>query len=137
MLIYNFSVVGILTMFWHGPKWISQGYLIIFSVLLASILAKLPKTTNWILLILISFYDIFTVLSSKGPLKMLIDEAVKADQQLPFLIYSCDFIFYSLLMSLACFFQGLTITLFFWFVYEKALPALPISIFLGIVFIFD
>lgn len=33
-ILWNFSVVGIVTVFWHGPTKINQGYLILISGLL-------------------------------------------------------------------------------------------------------
>eukprot|EP01005_Ploeotia_sp_CARIB1_P000177 NODE_1180_length_479_cov_110.957386_g1170_i0.p1 GENE.NODE_1180_length_479_cov_110.957386_g1170_i0~~NODE_1180_length_479_cov_110.957386_g1170_i0.p1 ORF type:complete len:137 (-),score=42.16 NODE_1180_length_479_cov_110.957386_g1170_i0:68-436(-) len=97
------------------------------------------------------------VLSPKGPLKMLVEESQKRKEPIPGLVYESksyklglgDFVFYSVLVGRAamyyylawavCFLavlMGLCATLLCLGIFRRALPALPISILLGIVFYF-
>jgi hypothetical protein len=176
-LLWNFAVVGILSMFWHGATRINQGYLVAISALLAIFFTRLPEWTTFAILAIIAIYDIVAVLSPCGPLKMLVETAQQRQEPIPALLYSAsvftmmadreveeeperpskrkgvklglgDFIFYGVLMGraalevdmltvFACFvaiITGLFLTLLLLAIFRKALPALPISIALGIVF---
>jgi len=174
-LLWNFSVVGILAIFWHGATKINQGYLIIISGLLAIFFTRLPEWTTFAILAVIALYDIVAVLSPCGPLKMLVETAQQRQEPIPALLYNAsvyffmadrepeeeeepskrkgvklglgDFIFYSVLIGRAalddmltvfsCFIgiiTGLFLTLLLLAIFRKALPALPISIALGILF---
>jgi len=173
-LLWNFAVVGILAIFWHGATKINQGYLIIISGLLAIFFTRLPEWTTFAILAVIAIYDIVAVLSPCGPLKMLVETAQQRQEPIPALLYNAsvfyfmadrepeeeyptkrkgvklglgDFIFYSVLIGRAalddmltvfsCFIgiiTGLFLTLLLLAIFRKALPALPISIALGILF---
>lgn len=182
ILVWNFAVVGILSVFWHAPLRVNQGYLVIISAILATVFTQLPPWTTWSLLALIAIYDLFAVLCPGGPLKVLVETAQERDEPIPALIYSAsvwimmatspeeaeageededeepkrgvklglgDFVFYSVLVGRAALFdiltvftcfiaivQGLFLTIILLAVYRKALPALPISIFFGLIFYF-
>jgi len=76
MTVYNFSVVGTISVFWSKgtiPRWITQAYLIASSVLVAWQLSQFDPWTAWTLLILLSLYDLFAVLTPWGPLKALMN----------------------------------------------------------------
>lgn len=150
--LYNFSIVGLISVFWISPAIFTQVYLIIISSMTSWWLSRLPEWTTWAILIAVALYDIFAVLTPKGPLRILVETAQERNEPLPGLIYEGnsvklglgDFVFYSLLVGRAsmydfttcivCFISiliGLGFTLFILAFTRKALPALPISIFLG------
>jgi len=176
-LLWNFAMVGILAIFWHGPTKINQGYLVIISGLLAIFFTRLPEWTTFAILAVIALYDIVAVLAPCGPLKMLVETAQQRQEPIPALLYNAsvftfmaegepqeeeqpskrkgvklglgDFIFYSVLIGRAALYDmltvfscfigiitGLFLTLLLLAIFRKALPALPISIALGIMFYF-
>ncbi|ELP89395.1 presenilin, putative [Entamoeba invadens IP1] len=182
-LLFNFGVLGVVTVFYTGPMKLNQFYMITISVFMATIFTNLPEWTTWMLLIGMAIYDLIAVLCPKGPLRILVNLAQKREQPIPALIYSTavwmqmadvqnehdevfnsstnrftlsekkgrgiklglgDFVFYSVLVG-RCAMYDLTIvfsasiavlsglfgTLILLVVFNKALPALPISIFFG------
>eukprot|EP00040_Diaphanoeca_grandis_P021972 m.117571 g.117571 ORF g.117571 m.117571 type:complete len:489 (-) comp28587_c1_seq1:409-1875(-) len=219
--IWNFGVGGMFSVHWKSPLIIQQAYLIAVSTLMALCFLKyLPDWTTWFILALMAVYDLAAVLLPYGPLRMLVETAMKREEPLfPALIYSSsmvwmvtmadidtspnkknrppsvnsssptklkkletklledgdhiedgdvekpveeeeeftgvklglgDFIFYSILVGKAsmksdwgvvvacyvCVVVGLVSTIFILCLYQKALPALPISIFLALTFYF-
>eukprot|EP01118_Nematostelium_gracile_P013882 TRINITY_DN52_c0_g1_i1.p1 TRINITY_DN52_c0_g1~~TRINITY_DN52_c0_g1_i1.p1 ORF type:complete len:368 (+),score=87.66 TRINITY_DN52_c0_g1_i1:58-1161(+) len=173
ILLWNFSIVGILSIFWHGATKVNQGFLIVISALLAIFFSRFPEWTTFAILIVIALYDIVAVLSPCGPLKMLVETAQQRQEPIPALLYNAsafimmadtddepipskrkgvklglgDFIFYSVLIGRAALFDvitiitsfigiitGLFLTLLLLAIFRKALPALPISIALGVLF---
>ncbi|KAI9019570.1 Presenilin-domain-containing protein [Phycomyces nitens] len=87
--MWNFSVVGIIAIFWNdGPLWLQQVYLIFISTATAMSLLRLPPWTVWTVLIAIAVYDIFAVLCPGGPLRLLLDIAEERDEDVPALIYT-------------------------------------------------
>lgn len=232
LVIWNFGVPGMACIHWKGPLRLQQLYHIIISSLMALVFIKyLPDWTTWVLLALISVWDLVAVLCPFGPLRILVETAHERNEPImPGLIYSStmawivnaaddvpagqpndsgnyrlegqsnpnftlnpnhttdeqvrdnqgnnttnnsqltarslssesveeergvklglgDFIFYSLLVgkassygdwntTLACFIAvliGLSLTLFLLAIFKRALPALPISIFFGLIFYF-
>eukprot|EP01012_Entosiphon_sulcatum_P014132 TRINITY_DN1922_c0_g1_i1.p1 TRINITY_DN1922_c0_g1~~TRINITY_DN1922_c0_g1_i1.p1 ORF type:complete len:356 (-),score=35.50 TRINITY_DN1922_c0_g1_i1:94-1161(-) len=157
VILWNFAVVGILSIYWRGAKFLTQGYLIAVSCMMGWFLSRLPEWTTWVVLAFVAVYDVIAVLTPKGPLKMLVEESQKRNEPIPGLVYESksyklglgDFVFYSVLVGRAamyfyvtwavCFLavlMGLCATLFCLGIFRKALPALPISIALGIVFYF-
>jgi presenilin 1 len=90
-VLYNNLIVGVLAIFYqHGiPTFITQGYLVETSVIMAWQLSGLPTWFAWTLLVLLAFYDLFAVLTPCGPLKFLI-KVVTEDSEgrpLPGLLY--------------------------------------------------
>jgi len=175
VLLWNFSTVGIVSIFWHAPTKVNQGYLIIISALLAIFFTRFPEWTTFAVLAIIAIYDIVAVLSPCGPLKYLVETAQQRQEPIPALLYNAsvyifmadqveepqkkrkkgvklglgDFIFYSVLIGRAAMFDmitvftcfvaiitGLFLTLLLLAIFRKALPALPLSIFLGLIFYF-
>eukprot|EP01059_Diplonema_ambulator_P031246 TRINITY_DN5680_c0_g1_i1.p1 TRINITY_DN5680_c0_g1~~TRINITY_DN5680_c0_g1_i1.p1 ORF type:complete len:441 (+),score=82.16 TRINITY_DN5680_c0_g1_i1:397-1719(+) len=157
IIMFNFGTVGVMCIYFRGHPKMTQAYLVATSAIMAWFLTRLPEWTTWVLLAAIALYDVFAVLSPKGPLKALVEESQKRDQAIPGLIYESksyklglgDFVFYSVLVGRAavydyltwvvCFLAilaGLCATLCCLGIFRKALPALPISIGLGILFNF-
>jgi presenilin 1 len=135
VVVWNFSVVGLLAIFWHAPLIVNQGYLIAISVILATVFTQLPPWTTWAILVLVAIYDLFAVLCPRGPLRVLVETAQERDEPIPALIYNAsiymlnvreededdqndrrgvklglgDFVFYSVLIGRASMFDILTV----------------------------
>ncbi|RCH77511.1 Presenilin-1, partial [Rhizopus stolonifer] len=54
--LWNFAVVGLISIFWKGPLWLQQCYLTIMSSLMAFSLTGLEQWTTWILLGLLAIW---------------------------------------------------------------------------------
>ena len=151
-LLANFAMGGLMAIFWRGPLWLQQVYLVIVSAILAVVFTRLPEVTTWVVLCAVALYDLYAVLTPKGPLKHMITLAEERKQAIPGLIYSSkyaklglgDFVFYSVLLGRAVLYDyvtglaaylavvaGLIATLFLLGIGGKALPALPFSIGFG------
>jgi hypothetical protein len=183
LILWNFAIVGNISIFWHASVRVNQAFLIAISVILAVIFTQLPEWTTWTILAAIAIYDLFAVLCPKGPLRVLVETAQERDEPIPALIYNAslfmmmgsksddeeqgekseeekpknrgvklglgDFVFYSVLVGRAALFDMLTVfasfigivtglfcTILLLAIWRKALPALPISVFFGILFYF-
>ncbi|KAH7429557.1 hypothetical protein KP509_09G055800 [Ceratopteris richardii] len=88
IILYNFAVVGVLSVFFcRVPILVTQGYLVLVGTLVAFWFTSLPEWTTWVLLVAISLYDIIAVLTPGGPLNMLVQLAMTRDEEIPALIY--------------------------------------------------
>ena len=153
IIMWNFGTVGVICIYFRGHPKMTQAYLIATSSIMAWFLSRLPPYTTFVLLVAVALYDLAAVLCPKGPLKALVEESQKRDETIPGLIYESksyklglgDFVFYSVLVGRAavydyltwvtCFLAiltGLCATLCCLGFFKRALPALPISILLGV-----
>ncbi|XWS64934.1 hypothetical protein CRYUN_Cryun05aG0047000 [Craigia yunnanensis] len=88
LLLFNFTVVGVLSMFSGGmPIVLRQGYMVSLGIIVAAWFTKLPEWTTWVLLVALALYDFVAVLTPGGPLKLLVELASSRDEELPALVY--------------------------------------------------
>uniref|UniRef100_A0A7N1A595 Presenilin n=1 Tax=Kalanchoe fedtschenkoi TaxID=63787 RepID=A0A7N1A595_KALFE len=88
LLLFNFTVVGVLSMFSAGmPILVRQSYMVILGIIVAAWFTKLPEWNTWTLLVALALYDIAAVLAPRGPLKLLVELASTRDEELPALVY--------------------------------------------------
>ncbi|CDS04907.1 hypothetical protein LRAMOSA07437 [Lichtheimia ramosa] len=92
--LWNFAVVGLVSIFWKGPLWLQQGYLTIMSSLMAFSLTGLEEWTTWILLGLLAVWDLIAVLCPFGPLRLLIESSRNQQREVPALLYSVNAVWF-------------------------------------------
>jgi hypothetical protein len=188
IFILNIVVVANMAVFWRAPAIMTQVCLVMISIIMALVFAKLPDWTIWVLLGLLEIYDACVVLCPHGLLNILVKKSQERGDQIPALVYSAalfffgveeetdtpptsdsssdvtsdsveadeergirlglgDFCFYGILVTRAarlgwdlailCIFAvilGLAVTLLLLAALRKPLPALPLSLVLGVVF---
>ncbi|RUS25801.1 hypothetical protein BC938DRAFT_471630 [Jimgerdemannia flammicorona] len=62
--LWNFAVVGLVSVFWKGPLWLQQSYLTVMSSLMAFSLTGLEQWTTWMLLGLLAIWGTGSTLHS-------------------------------------------------------------------------
>lgn len=91
--LWNFAAVGVMAIFWGQgvPKYVTQGYLICTSVILAWHLDYFDEYSTWALLFMLALYDLCAVLTPCGPLKALVNLMSRDDApEMPGLLYEAD-----------------------------------------------
>lgn len=88
----QFAGLGILCLHWKSSKRLYQFYLIVLAALFAIfLLNKMPDWTVWIAIVGLCAYDILTVMTPCGPLKMLMDTAHRrGNDKFAVMIYKAD-----------------------------------------------
>lgn len=91
-VMFNFSVVGVLSIFYQKgtPMWLTQTYLVATSVIMAWQLGQFPEWSTWALVIVLAFYDLCAVLTPCGPLKWLVNLVQQEGRPLPGLLYEAE-----------------------------------------------
>lgn len=92
-VLWNFAAVGIFSIFYGRgvPKYVSQGYLVCTSVILAWHLSFFDDVMAWSLLFMLAMYDLCAVLTPCGPLKALVNLMSKENApEMPGLLYEAE-----------------------------------------------
>ncbi len=91
--LYNFAFVGVAAIFYSLgiPSYITQGYLICSSVIVAWQLSHFDTISTWTLLIMLGLYDLCAVLTPCGPLRALVNLMSDEDSpEMPGLLYEAE-----------------------------------------------
>ncbi|KAI9007593.1 Presenilin-domain-containing protein [Hyaloraphidium curvatum] len=88
LCLWNLAMVGLVSIFYKGPLWIQQAYLVVMSSLMAFSFTGLDEWTTWLLLGLLAIWDLVAVLAPFGPLRLLIESSRQNNREIPALLYS-------------------------------------------------
>jgi len=94
-MTWNFSVGGVVAIFYYAPRWMYHGYLIVMASLLSWLFRDFPRLVVGLLLAGLATWDIYAVLSPRGPLRDMVEIAHERGGQgteFPSLVYdTCPF----------------------------------------------
>lgn len=95
LVFWNFGAVGMIVIHFQGPLRLQKAYVITTTAFMALVFLKfVPEYTIWVLMISLSAWDTFAVLSPEGPLKNFVDIAHERNEQIvPALIYSSNILY--------------------------------------------
>jgi presenilin 1 len=81
--LWNFTAVGIVSLFFTGPSWMQKSYSVVIGSMMAFSLSSLPELVSWILLAFLAVWDLIAVLCPFGPLRILIESAQRQGTEIP------------------------------------------------------
>ncbi|XP_075489637.1 presenilin-like protein At1g08700 [Primulina tabacum] len=109
ILLFNFTILGTISVFSNGVPIIVMFYnvisslsfvenivghyeyqksnLVVLGIIVAAWFTRLPEWTTWVVLVALALYDLVAVLAPGGPLKLLVELASTRDEELPTLVY--------------------------------------------------
>eukprot|EP01059_Diplonema_ambulator_P002298 TRINITY_DN1194_c0_g2_i3.p1 TRINITY_DN1194_c0_g2~~TRINITY_DN1194_c0_g2_i3.p1 ORF type:complete len:381 (+),score=122.84 TRINITY_DN1194_c0_g2_i3:2849-3991(+) len=79
-VLWNFGIVGVIVIYIAGHRRLKQGYLMVTAVILAWFIAKLPVWSTWVLLGLLTAYDVYSVAASSGVVNSLLRGGTAKDK---------------------------------------------------------
>ncbi|KAH6927822.1 hypothetical protein HPB50_008962 [Hyalomma asiaticum] len=90
LVTWNAGILGVVALYLESPCLVQRCYIVYVSVLVAVAIEEIFSSwTSWILLVLVSLWDVFTVLCVQGPTRMIIETAKERNEALfPALAFS-------------------------------------------------
>lgn len=88
-MMWNFSIGGVVAVFYYAPLWLRHLYLILMSSLLSWLFRDFPSFVVGILLVGLAIWDIYAVLSPRGPLRDMVESVYehREETEFPSLVY--------------------------------------------------
>ncbi|GJQ10431.1 hypothetical protein GpartN1_g4487.t1 [Galdieria partita] len=88
-MMWNFSIGGVFVIFYHAPRWLQHLYLILMASLLSWLFRDFPNIVIGTLLAGLAIWDIYAVLSPRGPLRDMVELVSERGErtEFPALVY--------------------------------------------------